>query len=521
MSTPLSTIAVLEKLKAGEPVTACEIVSSGPMDGQRGQEARTAALVAWILNYGSGLNPSGPPTPTTISLNGVEVDSVDGDIPQFWQLLESPNNVNNTFDSIEFGNNVKIINQFAFYNCELLSGLVTIPEGVTHIGREAFAFCENIQAIKLPNSLQHIGVDAFVDCNSITQLRIPANVHTLEDECFDSMDNLESVVFLGEDCSMYNPFQSCINLTTVVLPSELTALGYYAFSNCNNLTSINLPNTLTYLDDGVFQGTLIESITLPDSITHFGDWLFSGTYITNISGIIFPESLTRFPNGAFAYSYSLTEAVIQSHFTSIGADAFAYCTVLSSVELPPNLESIDNAAFQSCAILEITIPDSCNSIGASAFANCGGLSSVTLPSDLEILNEGVFAYCQNLQNITFPDNLMVIRQNAFYSTGVNSVILPSSLTTVNAYAFYSCQNLYYVIFKENVSLVLQYSFAYCPQLFRVYVECNAGAFSPQAFEGSPVQKIYYKAGTLGWNEEGDNMWAGIPTEVWATWPNPL
>ena len=55
MSLPLSTQEVLEKLKAGEPVSVCDIMGSGQMEGQRGQEARAAALVAWVTNAaGSG-----------------------------------------------------------------------------------------------------------------------------------------------------------------------------------------------------------------------------------------------------------------------------------------------------------------------------------------------------------------------------------------------------------------------------------------------------------------------------------
>lgn len=50
MSLPLSTQEVLEKLKAGEEVSVCDIYGSGQMEGQRGQEARLAALIAWVTN---------------------------------------------------------------------------------------------------------------------------------------------------------------------------------------------------------------------------------------------------------------------------------------------------------------------------------------------------------------------------------------------------------------------------------------------------------------------------------------
>ena len=50
MSLPLSTIDVLQKLKDGEDVSVCDIFGSGQLEGQRGQEARLAALIAWVTN---------------------------------------------------------------------------------------------------------------------------------------------------------------------------------------------------------------------------------------------------------------------------------------------------------------------------------------------------------------------------------------------------------------------------------------------------------------------------------------
>lgn len=82
MSLPLSTIDVLEKLKAGEDISVCEIFGSGQLEGQRGQEARLAALISWLTRTsGSGalrqlVEPLGYP----IAHHTVEATDVVGSI---------------------------------------------------------------------------------------------------------------------------------------------------------------------------------------------------------------------------------------------------------------------------------------------------------------------------------------------------------------------------------------------------------------------------------------------------------
>ena len=57
--------------------------------------------------------------------------------------------------------------------------------------------------------------------------------------------------------------------------------------------------------------------------------------------------------------------------TSIGEDAFAGCTALTSVTLPSGLVKIGEKAFAGCAaLLSIDIPKSVESIGAETFSGC-------------------------------------------------------------------------------------------------------------------------------------------------------
>ena len=62
----------------------------------------------------------------------------------------------------------------AFQGCRNLS-IVRIPDGIKHIGKDAFENCA-FESIFLPNSLLTIGENAFGHCGNLKSVTIPASV---------------------------------------------------------------------------------------------------------------------------------------------------------------------------------------------------------------------------------------------------------------------------------------------------------------------------------------------------------
>ena len=91
---------------------------------------------------------------------------------------------------------------------------------------------------------------------------------------------------------------------------------------------------------------------------------------------------------AFCNQYKLLSVKLPTSVTSVGADAFAYCTGLQTVEAQNNLETIENGAFYNCKKLkEVKLPanGALKSIGSNAFYDCYALLSISLPVSLKTI----------------------------------------------------------------------------------------------------------------------------------------
>ena len=108
---------------------------------------------------------------------------------------------------------------------------VSLPDGLTNIGKEAFSGCSSMTSIELPNSVTSIGESAFLDCFDLLSIEIP-----------------ESVISIGNYA-----FRMCTDLTSVNIPSNVTSIGKQVFMDCA-LTSIEIPESVTSIGSEAFYG---------------------------------------------------------------------------------------------------------------------------------------------------------------------------------------------------------------------------------------------------------------------------
>lgn len=201
--------------------------------------------------------------------------------------------------------------------CNLIpiDGKVILPNNITEIGDDVFAYCNELSAIEIPNSVNKIGIKAFKGCKSLKSIAIPGSVETIRGEAF-------------KDCSA---------LANVTLENGIRNIGEYAFANCSSLTKVVIPNSVRNMGSAVFENC------------------------ANIESAKLSENLTTIPHSSFKGCYSLKTVSFSSSLTNIESKAFKDCKSLTTITLPKTINTLGTYAwgrlwpdvFEGCSNLKI------------------------------------------------------------------------------------------------------------------------------------------------------------------------
>ena len=163
--------------------------------------------------------------------------------------------------------------------------------------------------------------------------------------------------------------------------------------------------------------------------------------------------------------------------SAIGEGAFNGASWIESLSLPEGLSSIRKSAFKDCASLKSAdLPDGLSYLGLWAFEGCTSLGSASVPGSVREI-EAAFYGCSSLRSVELGEGLEVLDGQDFYGcSSLTSVKLPSTLRSIGMYSFRGCSSL--------ASLELPAS-----------VDVDTGAFQGLA-EGSvlrvPTWELFYK-----------------------------
>jgi surface protein len=119
---------------------------------------------------------------------------------------------------------------------------VTIADGITSIGSDAFSSCENIESIELPNGITSIGDVAFAGCTNLALTKLPDGITSIGDMAFYKCNKLaltelpDSITSIGDIA-----FNGCTNLTSITFNGTPNTISSSAFDSCTNLLTINVP----------------------------------------------------------------------------------------------------------------------------------------------------------------------------------------------------------------------------------------------------------------------------------------
>jgi surface antigen bspA-like len=226
--------------------------------------------------------------------------------------------------------------------------------------------------------------------------------------------------------------------------------------------------------------SLMESttVTIPSTITNEG----------------IEYTVTEIGANAFAYCDFLTSIDIPTSVTTIGHGAFYNCDALFSIELPNSITAIGDRAFENCdALSSISIPHSVTSIGQSAFSFCHSLTNAELPNSLNAIDDYTFWDCTSLTNIKIPNSVKTIGSMAFAQCRALSTIdIPSSVTDIGSSAFFGCSALTTVALPNSVKTIGEAAFNQCSSLTAVDIPCSITDIGSGAFGAcSQLAEINY------------------------------
>lgn len=229
--------------------------------------------------------------------------------------------------------------------CLLKEGetVITVPDGVTTIGKDALCGLQSAIAVTLPESLKVINDGAFYGCSSLTSVTLPGSVDRLGSCAFAQCSALNTIYLDNKLTEIGNSaFWGCTSLESIDIPAGITKIGYNLFGSCLSLISVSLPDTVTELDERAFKEcTSLAYITLPDSLLKIGNMAFLNCH--SLRSVNIPDRLESIGEKAFFMCESLNELEIPDGIISVGGDAFSDCvsvTVRSTISGKPLYKAV-------------------------------------------------------------------------------------------------------------------------------------------------------------------------------------
>ena len=346
----------------------------------------------------------------------------------------------NTITKVVIPEGVKSIASYAFANLTALEEVV-FPSTLESIDYGAFYGCTALQKITFSgeNNLKIINQNAFENCDLRDTLKL-TSACVISDYAFAGNQKLKGVV-LGK--TVYSvgqyAFAGCKKLKDVTIDAKKVKYGAYAFTGCESLkefyvNSAVLPEGMFYECDNMkkvtigpdvndigvfaFRDTKISEFEIEDGNKNYKvqkkDYILSDdskkliavspltqgefTY-ENIGG----KKVTEIAKGAFSHNQKIT-SVVMDKVTSVGEYGLASNKSLSSVAMG-KLKSIGDYAFFEAAITQMPVLDKKVEIGKYAFSFTK-LTSVTIPDKMEI-SEGAFSECVDLTTVVIGDDVNI------------------------------------------------------------------------------------------------------------------
>lgn len=202
-------------------------------------------------------------------------------------------------------------------------------------------------------------------------------------------------------------------------------------------------------------------------------------YTGDASHVVIPEGVRAIGAQAFAFNTVIESVKIPKGVLTIGERAFDHCQNLVSVDVPKTVTLIENNAFSTCKKLEnITLPEGVPFIAAKTFYMCLSLKSLTLPVSVTSIGDEAFARCIALEEMAIGDEVLEIGEKAFMECyGLKKLSIGRGVEVLKWNTFAYCKTLEKVAFTTALRQIEYGAFDSCPEITDLYFDEDEERFS--------------------------------------------
>lgn len=370
---------------------------------------------------------------------------------------------------------------------------LTLPRTLRHINDYGLSDYRAITDLEIPANVERMGNDVVYNCPQLRRIKVNAEVPptlgslnheyyyyriTIPRESFHAYRlvnawNNRTVLIGGDEGVTVSTGKIAAGdlghvvideagylqeVNKLIIEGELNADDWSNITQMTNLTEVDLSKALIdEIPSSAFnERWAIDKVVLPPTLKKIGTYAFQGTALTSVN---IPDNVETIEESAFSQARQLQEVHLPDSLTSLGRYAFSSCSSLRTIKIPTKLKEIPWYTFDGCKSLQsVELHDSITGFGDYSFRNCN-LREITLPKSTTWVGGYAFNGNSNLSKVTLNEGLIDIWAYAFQDTAIDTLNCPSTLRNIYNGAFAGCGNLRQINLNEGLTRIEVYALA--------------------------------------------------------------
>lgn len=227
----------------------------------------------------------------------------------------------------------------------------TIPWNIFYIAEDAFAGNDETESLILPNNIMALQSGSISHMASLRSIYSSTEIDNIEESAFLDLPELETVSIHNDDLDFVNfmdcpksPYGSLSSRAySASIPDEADKLFVSDYDK--DLDAVVILHCLpgTELTGGVLE---IPSVIRGKRVAAIGEGACQDR--SDITKVILPAYLREIRSWAFSYDTQLSEVVFPETLERIEDDAFTNCALdTNNLDLPENVDAAERAFYQT------------------------------------------------------------------------------------------------------------------------------------------------------------------------------